>query len=237
MAEAFLNRGYPSDLVETAVIKERRMDRGKLLAPIQPKTEKDDTKNKMFLIATYNSGQNILGNIIEKHLPYLVRNSNFRVFNDLTIVQAYRRLKTLKVYLVRASIITQKTKKPDKKQCKNPAKCRYCPKINKSGKIVCSVTNRTYYSKINVNLIYVITCLKCLKQYVGQTDRRLMDRFQGHFGSIRSEETTTLINDHFNREDHESIKDFEIHIVDFIRADAKSASGKELYVSPCGRHI
>ena len=53
-----------------------------------------------------------------------------------------------------------------------------------------------------------------------------MDRFQGHFGSINREETTTLINDHFNGEDHKGIHDFEIHIVDFIQADAKSASGK-----------
>ena len=134
---------------------------------------------------------------------------------------------------MRASINAKKSKKTTIKQCKNPAKCRYCPKINKTGNIICNVTKGTYYSKINVccqsdNLVYVITCKKCQKQYVhvGQTGRRLMDRFQGHFGSINREETTTLINDHFNGEDHKGIHDFEIHIVDFIQADAKSASGK-----------
>ena len=55
-----------------------------------------------------------------------------------------------------------------------------------------------------------------------------MDRFQGHFGSINREDTTTIINDHFNREDHKVVNDFEIHIVDFAKADENSVSGKTL---------
>ena len=49
-----------------------------------------------------------------------------------------------------------------------------------------------------------------------------------HFGSINREETLTLLNDHFSRENHKGVNDFEIHIVDFIKADAKSAAGQTL---------
>ena len=102
-----------------------------------------------------------------------------------------------------------------------------------TGEIVCTVTNRTYISKRNIcckssNLVYAITCKTCLKQYVGQTGRTIMERFQGHFGAIKREEKTTLINDHFNRIDHNGVQDFEIHVMDFINLEAKSETGKAL---------
>jgi len=55
-----------------------------------------------------------------------------------------------------------------------------------------------------------------------------MDRFQSHFGNISREDTTTLINDHFNKLGHNGVKDMEIHIVEFIHADAKGETGKNL---------
>lgn len=231
MAKCFLDRGYPADLVETSMIKARRMDRDILLAPKSPEN-KQNNDNTVALITTYNSGQNILGRIIDKHLPYLTRNPSLRSFNEVSILRSFRRPKNLRDLLVRASV--KNTKKPGvSNKCINPTKCRYCPKINKTGEIVCTVTNRTYISKRNIcckssNLVYAITCKTCLKQYVGQTGRTIMERFQGHFGAIKREEKTTLINDHFNRIDHNGVQDFEIHVMDFINLEAKSETGKAL---------
>ena len=64
-----------------------------------------------------------------------------------------------------------------------------------------------------------------------------MERFQGHFGAIKREEKNTIINDHFNRNDHHGVLDFEIHVVDFIKIDAKTDSGKALRLQVESRWI
>jgi hypothetical protein len=71
--------------------------------------------------------------------------------------------------------------------------CRYCPKLNKSGKITSHSTGQEYNCMSNIscrssNLIYCISCTLCGKQYVGQTSLRLKDRFVHHFYSIEKED-------------------------------------------------
>ena len=66
--------------------------------------------------------------------------------------------------------------------CNLGGKCTLCPRLNKTGKIKCTVTGDTHgcMKKISCrssNLIYCITCNKCGMQYVGQTMRRLRNRF------------------------------------------------------------
>ena len=106
--------------------------------------------------------------------------------------------------------------------------CRYCTRIDMSGQITSSVTQRQYTSKYNVscqssNIVYCITCKRCQKQYVGQTKRRLMDRFQDHFYKISKALMNTDMGCHFNTLDHHGLEDVEIHIVDFIHITPDSA--------------
>ena len=55
-------------------------------------------------------------------------------------------------------------------------------------------------------------------QYIGQTKRRLMDRFQGHFQNIKTKNQKDAVGHHFSMPGHNGISDVEIHIVDFIHA-------------------
>ena len=92
---------------------------------------------------------------------------------------------------------------------------RYCKELNKSGRILCTASKRTYAAKHNVtckssNLIYCITCTQCGIQYVGQTKNRLMDRFQAHFYSISAKKTNTEIGKHFNSVNHQGLQNVEI---------------------------
>ena len=48
-----------------------------------------------------------------------------------------------------------------------------------------------------VNVIYVINCLKCNKQYVGETGRKLKDRLNNHRSDIRLKKQTAIAI-HFN---------------------------------------
>ena len=108
--------------------------------------------------------------------------------------------------------------------------CRYCPNLDKSGKIQSSYTKREYVTKFNVtcksnNLIYCITCKKCGTQYVGQTKRRLMDRFQRHYYLTTRNDKYNDIATHFNTPEHTGINDMRIYILDFIHLHPESTEG------------
>jgi len=119
-------------------------------------------------------------------------------------------------------------------KCIARTKCNHCPLLNTSGTITCHVTKKQFLCKKNItcrssNLVYCISCKTCGKQYVGQTMRTIMARFQGHFNKIkkcqtgRREDPTLLrqqekdaVGTHFSAEDHNGAKDLIISVLAFI---------------------
>ena len=109
----------------------------------------------------------------------------------------------------------------------NNRKCRYCPLLDTSGKITCKVTGEQFYTMRNItcrssNLIYAITCNTCGKQYVGQTKRTLMARFQGHFNNVKRATQTDAIGHHFSLPTHKGTRDFTISVLTFISTPPSS---------------
>ena len=93
------------------------------------------------------------------------------------------------------------------------ARCKCCTVIITGNTITSNVTNTEYrisdrMSCNTVNIIYVINCLKCNKQYVGETGRKLKDRLNNHRSDIRLKKQTAIAI-HFNDILH-SIKDLSI---------------------------
>ena len=107
--------------------------------------------------------------------------------------------------------------------------CRYCPKINHTGQITSKTTNRSYCSKICVD--YCITCSRCNIQYVGQTKKRLIDRFGNHFYNIIANIKTEIIGRHFNLPDHKGLDTIKIHIHPHGRISQKLATPLTNYCS------
>ena len=114
-------------------------------------------------------------------------------------------------------------------------KCRYCPNLDRIGTITCTVTGTKYNCKKNFtckssNLIYAITCQTCKMQYVGQTKRTLLERFQGHYGNINKAFKTTsfpqngnnwqiqsdTLGKHFSNGTHRGTQDLNIQVLEFI---------------------
>ena len=109
----------------------------------------------------------------------------------------------------------------------NHVLCRYCPLLNKTGRILCSNTQIEHTCMTNIscrssNLIYAITCKRCNKQYVGQTSLRLKDRFVHHFRDIEVHNKEKSIGRHFSTSDHSGFKDLQISVLEFIRAPPRS---------------
>ena len=81
-----------------------------------------------------------------------------------------------------------------KRKCRT---CRHCPKIDKSGTVKNLLNGRQYNCLIKAdcqtnNLIYLLTCDLCGKQYVGQTLNRIMDRVNSHLNDIKDQRETPL---------------------------------------------
>jgi hypothetical protein len=109
----------------------------------------------------------------------------------------------------------------------NQSHCRYCPQIDKSGKIICSVTGLEHNCMKNIscrssNLVYAITCTRCGMQYVGQTLLRLKDRFVHHYYDINLPNKEKTVSKHFSLPTHNGIKDMKINVLEFIKKPPRS---------------
>lgn len=67
-------------------------------------------------------------------------------------------------------------------------------------------------------VVYVITCNKCDKQYVGQTSRNLKDRIQNHLQYIRQNKEATGI--HFNLPGHRT-SDLKVQVIEKVFPNEK----------------
>ena len=233
LSHHFKRRGYPETLITSALEKARSKDRQTLLSAPSHTTTSDKTDN-LFAITTYQPNFAGIKPAILKNWHQLTRSNDTKYIFDTKIIFGHRRSKNLCEMLVHEKV--NYPPKPTNMDTPSPVvhqspcttkKCRYCPRLNTTGRITCSVTNREYSSKIRVdckssNLIYCITCKICKIQYIGQTKRRLMDRFQGHFYNINSRNQKDVVGHHFNQPGHNGISDIEIHIVDFIHAHPES---------------
>ena len=67
-----------------------------------------------------------------------------------------------------------------------------------------TVTITDHFSCISTNLIYCITCTLCKKVYIGETGRRLGDRFREHLRDveINDKDASKPVARHFNLPNH-----------------------------------
>ena len=131
------------------------------------------------------------------------------------------------------------------KACRSK-RCNTCPFLEETRNFVSHTTHQTYAIKQNLscdsrNVIYLISCKKCGKQYVGQTSLTLRDRFTRHRFDINHKENKSVAN-HFNSTDH-SLKDcviFPIEAVDkeeFLTKRENYWIQKLQTLSPCGLNL
>ena len=139
------------------------------------------------------------------------------VLGNKKIILGFKRAENLKDILVRS-----RTKYPPMRPQHpsisgtvqlNPCdtnNCRYCERMNTSGVAVSTQTGRTYHipeggTCRHNNLVYLLTCDICHKQYVGQTYRQLRDRLREHFYYIGKGDMNQPLGRHFAQQDHNGL--------------------------------
>ena len=157
-----------------------------------------------------------------------VLNGHFRT------ISAYRIHKNLSQHLTRSALssyITEENTSATQTNlgCKRciSTRCKACTYIKEASTFKSSHTGQTF--KItdvlnckSTNIVYLTTCSKCNKQYVGETGRMLAQRITDHMSNIRlAKDTPTGL--HFNSPGH-SVKHFSIQAIEQIRSSDHKAT-------------
>ena len=127
--------------------------------------------------------------ILHKKQPILHSTNHLqKIFKDVPFI-AYRRSPNLRDLLVRAKLKnTNTTPKPTAGTFRSNSThgCLTCPYID-SGRTSYTFSNTGEIREIkqhltcnSSNLTYVIECKNCKKQYIGETKRKILERFTEH---------------------------------------------------------
>jgi hypothetical protein len=103
-AQYFQNRGYPLNLLETAVIKARRQDRDILLSPQKTQTQQVDNN---ILVTQYHPLDDNLSIIVKQNWDLLGKSHNTQFIHQNKPLVGYRRPPNLKDLFVKAEIRTK----------------------------------------------------------------------------------------------------------------------------------
>lgn len=190
--------------------------------------DNNKTSNVFPIIINFDSVGRKLGEVYRDIL------SNTSTFNNHKLILAYKNHRNIHRLLINSKIKVNNNNIKDNavfrsRKCNN-ANCRACNYIIESTFFISNVTKRTYILSSNFNcksnnIIYLITCMACDKQYVGQTSRTLADRLNNHLSCIRHNKDTP-ISIHFNQPNH-SINHLRIIAIEQNTSSHKQLETKE----------
>ena len=116
----------------------------------------------------------------------------------------FKRDKNVGNFLVKSTFKT--IEKPGTFKCAR-SRCKTCPFVQNADKISgpkrsVKITDR--FTCISANVIYCITCTLCKKLYIGETGRRLGDRFREHLRDVEKDDkdASKPVARHFSLPNH-----------------------------------
>ena len=183
MKTYFLTRGYPETSLDNDLRRVSTVTRDDALKP--PSHRNDNAGNRVPLVLTYNpfntgtkrillDNFDILSTDPETHRDVLVHSSGY----SHTDAGTY--------------------------PCRRPRclTCKYTtPRTNVQGpKSVYTIRDR--FTCQSENVVYCIVCRRCSVLYIGETGRRLRERFSEHLRSIRNHSPGFPVAEHFNSASH-----------------------------------
>lgn len=182
-----------------------------------------ENNNILPIILDYNSINN---NLSFKYKKLIMQTD---LFENIKCITAFKIPKNLGQSLIRSQFTSNiRTKKALEnhylgyKRCIN-TRCITCKFHAQDEVHFSSCTLLTSYRILSTvsckshNIIYLITCTLCNKQYVGETYRTLSERVTDHRSTIKCNKPTP-ISIHFNLPNHSINKHFKITIIEKIES-------------------
>ena len=217
LKEMLLSREYHRNVVNTVINKAMKIPRSDALKRVV----REKSTDRVVFVVTYDPRLPSIPKIVSKHWRTMVQDPRMKeIFSSPPLV-AYRRPANIKDKLIRSKMpAVQKRNKRVKtgmSRC-GAGNCRCCQFVE-TGKTARS-TATTEVVEINAevncqdsNIIYLITCLHCKEQYIGETERKLSKRFAEHQGYVKGRDLTKATGNHFNKRGHD-ILDMRITILE-----------------------
>ena len=212
MESFFLARGYPVPLVREGKRKAASTPRALLLAG---KNANQTAANRVPMVTTYHPKNTPVCNILSRNHNILADDDSTKVIFSQPPLKAYRRAKNLRDLLVHCDPRQQQEQEPGTFPCGRTI-CRTCPHINQSTSIPSpggQIKITGHFTCTSDNVIYCISCRKCpVSVYIGETGRRLADRFREHRLDVLHKKSDLPVAIHFNSPGH-SLEDILVAVL------------------------
>ena len=200
MKTNFLARGYPETSLDNDLRRVSTVPRDDALKP--PSHRNDNAGNRVPLVLTYNPFNTGTKRILLDNFDILSTDPETRrIFTEVPLV-SYRRDNNLRDVLVHSSGYSHTD--AGTYPCRRPRclTCKYTtPRTNVQGpKSVYTIRDR--FTCQSENVVYCIVCRRCSVLYIGETGRRLRERFSEHLRSIRNHSPGFPVAEHFNSASH-----------------------------------
>ena len=83
------------------------------------------------------------------------------------------------------------------------------------------------YCRVN-NVVYILTCNQCKKQYIGETGRPFIERWKEHLYDIKVKQPYPVAR-HFNESDNHQEAMFHAKILSLIKGPANRVTARRKY--------
>ena len=186
MCQFFDKHGYPVSVVQAGHHCAQQIDWRSVLQT----AEKENTDCIPFTL-TFHPHNHAVKSIILKNFKLLQNDSETGTIFSQPPLISFKRDKNIGNFLVRSSFQTNDQPGTFKCAC---SQCKTCPFIHNIEKMMGpkrSIMITDHLTRTSANVIYCITYTYCNKLYIGETGRRLGDRFliSGQFGKLQNTRT------------------------------------------------
>ena len=228
-------RGYKQEFVLRQIQRARLKSREEALTP-RPR----NANCKVPMVVTYHPNLPNIGGFLRDLQPLLHCSERCRKAIKEVPLMAFRRPKSLRDYLVHAKLGSQHTERgcSGTKKCDN-RRCQVCKFLKPGDRFSSKSTGKGYSinHQLNcnsTNVVYLISCKVCQKQYVGSTTTKFRLRFNNHKSRLRAHSGLSIANKakddmvyrHFFSPGHHGLEDVSVQLIDRV-ADESSLLDKE----------
>ena len=168
------------------------------------RTSQKDKNDRIPFTLTFHPHNHAVKSIILNNFKFLQNDPETgRIFSQPPLI-SFKRDKNVRNFLVRSALKTNKqpgTFKCTRSRCKT---CRFIVNTSKISGPKRSVKITDRFTCTSANVIYCITCTLCNKLYIGETGRRLGDRFREHLRDVEKndKDASKPVARHFNLPNH-----------------------------------
>ena len=199
MCHFFDKRGYPASVVQAGHYYAQKID---LQSALQ--TSKKENNNRIPFTLTFHPHNHAVTSIILKNFKLLQNDPDTGIIFSQSPLISFKRDKNIGNFLVRSAF--QTINQPGTFKCAR-ARCKTCPFICNVAKLSGpkrSIKITDHFTCTSTNVIYCITCTLYKKLYIGETGRRIGDRFREHLRDVEKDDKNASkpVARHFNLPNH-----------------------------------